>query len=73
MQKRANRKLRLSKDTIRSLVPDDLRMVGGGLKRSCGATGCDCSGWSDPTYSGTSDTGGSGLDTIDMCGTLIPY
>ena len=60
MQKTDKRKLRLSKDTIRSLVPDDLKLVGGG-KRSCGATGCDCSG-----------SGGPGLDTVDMCSTLIP-
>jgi hypothetical protein len=72
MQKRT--KLRLSKDTIRSLVPSDLRMVGGGIKRSCGGdTACDCSGWSDPSGSTLSNTGGSGLDTVDMCGTLIAY
>jgi hypothetical protein len=65
-------KLRLSKDTIRSLVPSDLRMVGGG-RRSCGETACDCSGWSDPSGSTLSNTGGSGLDTVDMCSTLIPY
>ena len=72
MQKRT--KLRLSKDTIRSLVPADLRMVGGG-RLSCGATRCDCSGWSDPSTGSTVDTtvGGSGLDTVDMCSTLIPY
>lgn len=69
MQKRT--KLRLSKDTIRSLVPDDLRMVGGG-RRSCGPTGCDCVSWSDPSTGGTT-VGGSGLDTVDMCSTLIPY
>lgn len=72
MQKRT--KLRLSKDTIRSLVPDDLRMVGGG-RRSCGATACGCSGWVDPSTESTvgSTVGGSGLDTVDMCSTLIAY
>lgn len=69
MKKSLNRKLRLSKDTIRSLVPDELRQVGGGV--SCGGTGCDCSGWSSPPSS--TDGAGTGLDTIDMCSTRIAY
>lgn len=52
----SDHKLRLSKDTIRSLVPSDLEKVGGG-RISCGETGCDCSG---------------GGDTVGWCHTLIP-
>ena len=56
MKKNDERKLRLSKDTLRSLVPSELQQVGGG-RISCGATGCDCSG---------------GGDTVGWCNTLIP-
>jgi len=61
MKKNTERKLRLSKDTLRSLVPTELQQVGGG-RRSCGATGCDCSGGGGPTF-----------DTVGACSTLIPY
>lgn len=55
-KKEQDRKLRLSKDTLRSLVPTELQQVAGG-RISCGATGCDCSG---------------GGDTVGFCFTLIP-
>jgi hypothetical protein len=43
MKKTQGRKLRLAKETIRNLVPAELRQVGGG-KISCGAaSACDCS------------------------------
>lgn len=56
MKKNDQRKLRLSKDTLRSLVPSELQQVAGG-RISCGETGCDCSG---------------GGDTVGWCHTLIP-
>jgi hypothetical protein len=53
MQK-TERRLRLAKETIRSLVPDELRQVGGGGRMSCGGgTACDCSG---PIGSGSSSS-----------------
>ena len=61
MKKNQGRKLRLAKETIRNLVPAELRQVGGG-KISCGGfSACDCSG---PTSGGSAGcTGGSGVTT----------
>jgi len=55
-KKEQDHKLRLSKETLRNLVPTELQKVGGG-RISCGVTGCDCSG---------------GGDTAGWCFTLIP-
>jgi hypothetical protein len=44
MKKNQGRKLRLAKETIRNLVPAELRQVGGGRISCGGATACDCSG-----------------------------
>ena len=58
MKKSQGPKLRLSKETIHSLLPDQLRQVGGG-RISCGpASACDCSG---PISSGPSTS----TDSID--------
>ena len=57
MKKQLEKKLLLSKETIRRLVPDEMHMVVGGIcrtriSRTSGAeTACDCSG--SATASGT--------------------
>lgn len=56
MKKTPERKLRLAKETLRSLVPDELRQVGGGRISCGGASACDCS-TSGPS-SGSSSSGG---------------
>jgi hypothetical protein len=62
MKKTQGRRLRLAKETIRNLVPAELRQVGGGRLSCGGGTACDCSG----TISGPCTSTSSGhIETLN--------
>ncbi len=45
MKKQFGKKLNLSRETLRSLVSEELQKADGGIPGTCGAeTACDCSG-----------------------------
>jgi hypothetical protein len=62
MRKRQTLKLKLTKETLRDMVPEDMQKIAAGAGISCGAlSACDCSA---PNHPGPWTLGGTQFCTL---------